>query len=201
VRAAKSGFDRYITKPAEVAEIVAAIAALVAGAPEPEGSSSRRASLLPARIAALVASADLAGLVALLNATAPYRFTSICRFDGDCFTTLAGFDREGRGGSPSSPPEDPAIAAACCAVVGSAGLPFSVADATHDARVSGHRLRTLISSYCGVPVRRPDGTIFGALFHSDPGAIPTEERFVATLERAARMLSSELSTYEKGRSH
>jgi hypothetical protein len=69
-------------------------------------------------------------------------------------------------------------------------------NAAFDPRVTTHPLRAKVHAYCGVPVLREDSSVFGSLFHSDFTPRPATSELVTKLEEVARMLRSELRSYE-----
>jgi GAF domain-containing protein len=89
-------------------------------------------------------------------------------------------------------PSDMLIAASYCAF-GAAGAAFSVSDASRDPRVASHPKREALRAYCGVPILRADGSMFGTLCHYDVSPHPVLDETVAAMERVARMLVSSLS--------
>lgn len=183
-RAVAAGFQKFITKPFDVFALPAAIASVVATARQAdvaEPSEERYAQLIAAR--------DMRTLLATLNAPTPYRYTSILRFDGQKLASLWTFNRSNEG-ADTFPPDAPTDAA-YCDLVRSTGAPFAIADALSDERVQAHPRRSTMRAYCGVPIFRPDGSIFGTLCHYDeqPQAL-VEEDTLRAMTRIASLLTT-----------
>ncbi len=124
-----------------------------------------------------------------LNARSPHRFTSIYRFDGSTLRNLYLYDRANPefGLFPDAP-----LGESYCSIVSETAATFATHDSLNDGRVEGHPKRELVLSYCGVPLVREDGTLFGTLCHFDfvPHGIAAEE--IQYLEAVAPYILTEL---------
>jgi CheY-like chemotaxis protein len=197
LRAAKAGFARHIAKPADPMEILATIASVVGRESDLPVPPGRARSMMLERLVEVVADGDLGGMLRLLNGSAPHRFTSMHRFDGEMVATIARFDRAEP--DRSDVPATSSVAASYCEFVRNLHAPFVLVDAANDARVVTVPGRGEIRAYCGVPLFKRDGAAFGSLCHWDVEPRPAEGRVVALLERAARLLRSELPALARSR--
>jgi len=79
-----------------------------------------------------------------------------------------------------------------CSIVNETAATFVTQDSLYDARVRAHPKRELVLSYCGIPLVREDGTLFGTLCHFDfiPHKIGSGE--IEFLEAIAPYILSEL---------
>jgi CheY-like chemotaxis protein len=188
-RALGAGFQKFVTKPVDIFSLPVAIASVVARSIQPAEEMD------DARAARLIAERDLRALLATLNAATPFRYTSILRFDGDALESVWTFDRANQ--AADTFPPDMQIAASYCVFVKATGASFSVSDAAHDPRVASHPKRHELRAYCGVPVMRDDGSIFGTLCHYDQTPHPVLEGTIAAMERVARMLGPALGAATK----
>ncbi len=97
-----------------------------------------------------------------LNSLSQHRYTGLFLFDGNMLKNTFIFDRQSA--FQTLFPEKPASHSYCLNVKHS-GQPFRVDNAPLDQRVQDHPSRDAVRSYCGVPLRDRDGTIFGTLCH------------------------------------
>jgi GAF domain-containing protein len=129
-----------------------------------------------------------------INSRSRHRFTSVYRFDGSTLHNLYLYDRANPdfGLFPDAP-----LTESYCSIVSETAAVFVTPDSSRDARVGGHPKRGLILSYCGIPLLRADGTLFGTLCHFDflPHEIARSE--VEFLEEIAPHLMSELERRER----
>jgi CheY-like chemotaxis protein len=180
-QAREAGFQKFITKPFDVFALPAAIASVVAASQQAPHSTFEE------EIPRLIEGRDMRTLLGLLNEPTPYRYTSILRFDGDRLESVWTLDRQDE--SADTFRLDVPVDASYCGLVRDAGAPFVVADALEDPRVQTHPKRSTLRSYCGVPIYRPDGSMFGTLCHYDRDPHPVEEATVAAMKRIADLLS------------
>jgi GAF domain-containing protein len=68
----------------------------------------------------------------------------------------------------------------------------SVEDALADARTLDHPKREALRAYCGVPLLRSDGTLFGTVCHYDERPHPVDPATVVALAQLAARLTREL---------
>lgn len=124
-----------------------------------------------------------------INARSPHRFTSIYRFDGSTLRNLYLYDRANPefGLFPDAP-----LGESYCSIVSKTAAAFATHDSLRDRRVEGHPKREMVLSYCGIPLVREDGTMFGTLCHFDfvPHEIAADE--VEYLEAVAPYILREL---------
>ncbi len=87
--------------------------------------------------------------------------------------------------------------ASYCALVRTAGAPFAVSDALADPRVATHPKRATLRSYCGVPIFREDGSLFGTLCHYDEQPQLEDGATVSAMQRIALLLKPLLPSAER----
>ena len=169
----------------------------LAAAPPPDVWDRVRAAALAARPAAAVdpafgeilRSRDPHDVCAILNRRVPHRFTGIYRVDPPLLRNLRLFD----GDHPEVRDADPTpLAETYCSVVLASQEPFATADSLRDDRVTGHPASVAVRSYCGVPLRRADGTPFGTLCHFDVVARPVPTSEIPLMKRAATLVMQSL---------
>jgi CheY-like chemotaxis protein len=168
-RALDAGFQKFITKPFDVFALPAAIASVVADTARPAAEETA-----DARISRLIAERDMRALLSTLNGPTPYRYTSILRFDDEKLESVWTFDRVNQ--SADTFPPDLPVSASYCALIRTEGAPFSMNDSLTEPRAHGHLKRDTLRAYCGVPLFRADGSMFGTLCHYDeqPQAVAAE---------------------------
>jgi CheY-like chemotaxis protein len=210
-------FQKLLALPAHPSDLVGALVGLVPnGAPdggeavseEPAAHASEetsqaqpgrvsvppagpsRAAVLAGLLKARAARNDMRGMLQLLNATGPFRYTSILRFDGAQLSGVWTFDRE----QPDSDsfPVDKKIPDSYCALVLASGAPVSIPDVSTQPSLSQHPARHTVLSYCGVPLRRADESFFGTLCHFDVVPRLFVESTVKRLEETALLLREHL---------
>jgi len=176
-RAAASGFQKFVTKPIDLFSLPAALASVASSgvAGDEERAITRR---------------DLRALLASLNQPTPYRYTSVLRVDDDRLESVWTFDRA-RPDTDTFPP-DAALCASYCALVVRERAAVSIEDALADPRAADHPKREALRAYCGVPLFRRDGTLFGTLCHYDERPQPVDPATLAALSQLAARLTCEL---------
>lgn len=189
-RALAGGFQKFITKPFDVFALPAAIASVVGG-----NSDGPAAETNDERIARLIAGRDMRALLGSLNLPTEYRYTSILSFEAEVLQSVWTFDRADQ--SVDNFPADTPISASYCALVRAEGAPFAVADATGDPRVTPRPDRESVRAYCGVPIYRQDGSMYGTLCHFDELPRPIPEGTVTALTRVAELLAPALPPAER----
>jgi CheY-like chemotaxis protein len=187
-RALAAGFQKFIAKPYDVFALPAAIASVAAR--HARSSPPNVALDRKARIAALIEDRDMRALLALLNEPTPYRYTSILQCQEGTLESVWTFDRERDGvdAFPSTRLED-----SYCVFVEASRTTFATEDSSADPRVATHPKRKVLRSYCGVPLFRADGTVFGTLCHYDPLPHPIDEAAIEQMNQVAQMLAPTLS--------
>jgi len=180
-RALGAGFQKFITKPFDVFALPAAIASVVA-----ETARAPGVETADARVARLVSERDMRALLSTLNGPTPFRYTSILRFDDDKLESVWTFDR-GNQSADAYPPDVP-VSASYCAFVRADGAPFATGDSLTEPRLQAHPKRETLRAYCGVPLFRADGSMFGTLCHYDELPQLVAEETVQAMLRIASML-------------
>jgi len=104
------------------------------------------------------------GALEFLNARIPHRFTGVYRHDPPRMRNIHLFDRENPrlevGG-------DVPMRESYCSIVVGRDRPFRTGNAREDEELRDHPSRESTLSYCGVPLRDPDGRALGTLCHFD----------------------------------
>lgn len=133
------------------------------------------ASETASRCARILATDGPVGALRFLNARTRFRFTGIYRADPPVLRNLWLFDRENPTLNVSG--EVCPLEETYCAIVAGSQQPFRTRDARRDDRLTAHAARECVISYCGVPIRRDDGRVWGTLCHFDvrPRLLPRSE--------------------------
>lgn len=175
--AKRAEFERYLTKPTKLPDIVTAVAAL-AGHERPVAQSDRPIG-------------QLRDALARLNAVSGCRYTSLLRFAADdTLSDIWTYDRD-------RPKADPFPF----------GLPVHVSDcllgdakavAKLDPRLAKDRRRDELARYIGVPLLRDNGSLLGTLccYDHEPKAIDPQAR--TAVAEAARTLAPWLNAVLAG---
>ena len=125
-----------------------------------------------------------------LNSKTGYRFTALYRFDGETLCSLYFFDRE----NPSQESiENIPVSASYCAFVRNTDGTFSVSNSTDDGRLEHHPKRTVVRSYCGVPLHDKAGKVFGTICHFNFQPLPFSDTNINLMEAMAPLLKHEHS--------
>jgi hypothetical protein len=162
-----------VVLPAHPNDVVAAIASLTE-VPKPSPANLSHEELITSLLQTRASSSDLRGVLQLLNASGPFRFTGVLRFEPDeTLTSLWTYDRENP--ELNAFPEHTPTSASYCSRVRDALAPFELPDAANDPSVATHPARHNVLAYCGVPLLRDDGSFFGTLcqFDLSPRFFPT----------------------------
>ncbi len=192
-RALEAGFQTYVAKPVEPAELVRVVAALVqdkgrlGSADAPTFALDRAGTFL--KFEKLLESQGVHEALHFLNSRTPHRFTGVYRFDPPMLRNVHLVD--------SYAPElvkgdDAPMTETYCSIVGDTERPFTVEDARRDDRLRTHPARNSVISYCGVLLRDERGKPFGTLCHFDllPCDVPVTE--LPLMEAAAPCLMKAL---------
>lgn len=142
----------------------------------------------------ILAEESIDAALRFLNARATHRFTAVYRFDGSTLHNLYLYDRAN--------PEfglfpDARLEESYCSIVRETTAAFVVEDSAHDARVGEHPKRELILSYCGIPLRRADGALFGTLCHFDFAPHEIARGEIEFLEEVAPYILNKLEQTER----
>jgi signal transduction histidine kinase/DNA-binding NarL/FixJ family response regulator len=187
-RAMEAGFDAHVAKPVDPSRLVEVVAALVQAAQLEEGrrpaAEKVRADIL-AKFERILNGAGIHDALRFLNSRTPHRFTGLYRFDPPTLRNVALLDTDDVGKTSG---DDAVLEETYCSIVGSFERPFTTADTLLDKRLRAHPARESVRSYCGVLLRRPDGSAFGTLCHFDlsPCDVPLAE--MPLLEAAAVLI-------------
>ncbi|MEO8359606.1 MAG: ATP-binding protein [Vicinamibacteria bacterium] len=187
-RALEAGFQTYLSKPVDPDELVKVVASL---AMTVESQIHQTSSGIMARAQTLAKFEKELGAngvqeaLRFLNNRTAHRFTGVYRFDPPTLHNLALLDAKDRAVAQG---ENPPMEATYCSIVGTFERPFTSEDTLQDERLRAHPARESVRSYCGVLLRREDGTPFGTLCHFDlvPRDVPVAE--LALMEAAAPLL-------------
>jgi hypothetical protein len=117
----------------------------------------------------------------LLNSRTGHRFTGIYRFDGPILRNVFLFDAENASTVKGA---DAPMDATYCSIVGAFEKPFTTEDTLRDDRIREHPAREQVRSYCGVLLRRADGT----LCHFDLVSCDVTAAELVLMEDAAPLL-------------
>lgn len=168
-----AGFAKHLLKPARISDLIVAICAL----PAP---------------AATVAVRDVRAILAEVNQASPCRFTSLLRFgDNDRLISMWTYDRENPTIDPY--PLGTTVPASYCALVRNAGATLVIENARTDPRTLAHPKRDEQSTYLGVPLFLPDGTMFGTVCSFDPRPLSLSPSVRETIEAVTRELETLIS--------
>ena len=136
----------------------------------------------------LLKTAEATAALGYLNARVRFRFTGIYRPEPPLLRNIRLFDRE----NPTLDESGNVIALleGYCGITYSTDAPFGTSDARRDPRLQSHPARDSMISYVGVPLRMPDGSVWGTLCHQDvrPRVIPPIE--LPVLEHVAPLFAS-----------
>ncbi|MBA3502201.1 MAG: response regulator [Myxococcota bacterium] len=168
----RAGFCKHLLKPTTMVDLVAAIVAL--------------------RPTATAGEPVIRELLAQLNQTSPCRFTSIFRFiHDDMLSSVWTYDRENPANDPY--PLGVPVQASYCVLVRAASQTIAIENAPMDPRTVGHQKRDEVATYIGVPLRGPDGAMFGTLCSYDAQPHTMDGSVRAALETAAREIETTLA--------
>jgi CheY-like chemotaxis protein len=180
-RAAEAGFSLHVSKPFDAEALVYLVATL-----RPKSAASED----PLELRDLQALLEARGVhetLGFLNRRTPYRFTGIYEFDGVTRRNIDLFDRlDAKAVRGESTP----LRRTFCSIVEVSRQPVVVADAATDPRVVEQPTDSVVQSYCGVVLRRLDGTPFGSLCHFDLVPTPPAPGAVDMLLHAAPLISA-----------
>lgn len=168
-RSLAAGFEKHLTKPAQLADIVAAVATLV--------GATGDGALHP--------------LLERLAGATGCRFTSLLRFEGDALVSVWTYDRTLARIDPF--PVDMPVAASYCKMVRDARAPIAIEDAATDPRTTEHPKRLELATYVAAPVFDRDGAMFGTLCSYDPAPRTIDEAMRAAVLAAARAVETSLA--------
>ena len=122
-----------------------------------------------------------------LNGRTRFRYTGVYRVDPPVLRNMRLFDRENPDLNVSGAvaPLEETFCSIVCATNGS----FATPNALHDARLRTHAARESVLSYDGVPIRMPNGRVWGSLCHHDirPRLLASAEQHI--LEAAAPLFA------------
>ncbi len=180
-RAAEAGFTLHVSKPIDAEALVHLVATLKHQADASEDPPTLRE--FQAVLRALGPDRSLE----FLNRRTPYRFTGVYEFDGAARRNVDLFDRL----DPKATRErTTSLRETFCSFVEISRQPLIVIDAASDPRSSESLRRASVQSYCGVLLRRLDGTPFGSLCHFDFAPVRPTPGTLDMLLHAAPLLAA-----------
>jgi CheY-like chemotaxis protein len=183
-RATEAGFSLHVSKPFDAEALVFLVASL-----RPKADIAEDPSFLR-DFQAVLSGQGVREALGFLNRRAGYRFTGIYEFDGATRRSLGLFDRL----DPKMLRGQPApLLETLCSILETTRQPLVVEDATTDPRTAEHRLQGGVKSYCGVMLRRLDGTPFGSICHFDVVPLPVPAGTLEMLLHAAPLLTAALA--------
>lgn len=185
--ASTSRVDTYLTAPLHPAALTGALSDLQAMRPSLPPEPASREDMMESLVEARAIASDVRGIVRLINATAPFRFTSILRFEpGERLTSVWTYDRENP--ELNSFPDDATVSSSYCARIRESGQPFVMPDAALEPTVADHPARHSVLSYCGVPLHRQSGEVYGTLCSYDVLPRFFQDSVLSRLEHVASAL-------------
>jgi signal transduction histidine kinase len=192
-RALEAGFQAYVAKPVEPAELVRVVAALLSdtsrhGSAEVQAVALERADTF-LKFEKVLEARGIHEALHFLNSRTPHRFTGVYRFDPPMLRNLHLVDSY----APQLVKgEDAPMAQTYCSIVADIERPFTTEESRRDDRLRTHPARENVISYCGVLLRDELGKPFGTLCHFDqmPCGIPVAE--LPLMEAAAPYLMKAL---------
>ena len=143
------------------------------------------------RFNAALSRAELCDALRVLNASAPYRFSAIFRFDGDMLRSVCLVDKEDASVKSC---EDLPIADSYCVYIHRTAKSFAVEHAESDRRVDNHPKQHNFQCYYGVPLLDGGGRLLGTVCHFDIRPIPLSGDVVALLDDVAPAIAAALSS-------
>lgn len=153
------------------------------------GHDSGEANAEVARTCAeILTSAGPMEVLACLNSRTRFRFTGLYRAASPYLHNLYLYDRENPSLNVSG--EISRLDDTYCGIVCAEDHLFATINSGKDGRLTTHAARERVISYCGVPIRRESGVIWGTLCHYDvrPRLLPRFETGV--LQLVARIFGS-----------
>jgi hypothetical protein len=138
-----------------------------------------------ARIEAELAHNGLMGVLRVLNARVPHRFTAVYRLDQQMMVNIATVDKHLH--LEALDLKAVPLQNSFCQFVLRDRL-FVTEDSGRDARLAGHPYAGLVGSYIGVPISRAPGSLDGTLCHFDLANHPVSDDEYLLLERTADLL-------------
>lgn len=167
-RSLAAGYEKHLNKPTPIADIVAAITALV--------RTSSPQSLRP--------------MLARLAEVTGCRYTSLLRFDDSQIVSVWTFDRTQPHVDPF--PMELPIEASYCVLVQRTGALVAIENAGEDARANCHPKQHALATYLGAPVFLADGAMFGTLCSYDVAPLAIDEAAREAVLAAAREIEATL---------
>jgi CheY-like chemotaxis protein len=182
-RAAEAGFSLHVSKPFDAEALVYLVATL-----KPKLIAAEDPPMLR-DLQAVLSAQGVHQALEFLNRRTPYRFTGIYEFDGVTRRNVDLFDRlDAKARGETSP-----LRQTFCSIVEVSRQPVVVADAATDPRTADQRAHTNVQSYCGVVLRRLDGTPFGSLCHYDLVPTPPTPGAIEMLIHAAPLFAAAIA--------
>jgi CheY-like chemotaxis protein len=191
-RAAEAGFSVHVSKPFDAEALVYLVATL-----SPKIAQSEDPPMLR-DLQAVLGARGVHESLGFLNRRTPYRFTGIYEFAGVTRRNIDLFDRlDPKAACGETTP----LRQTFCSIVEVSRQPVVVADASTDPRSVDQPPRTSVQSYCGVVLRRLDGTPFGSLCHFDLVPTAPTPGAIDMLLHAAPLLSAAIAEPDDAPGH
>ena len=112
-------------------------------------------------------------------------------FDGQRARNLYFYDRERPEVGDASEMDDLPVTVTYCVYVRDSGRPFVVEDALREDLLLDHPSHNVIRAYCGVPLRRELGQVFGTLCHFDFAPVADDEDHIELMESLSSIIDLE----------
>ncbi len=179
-KAIAAGFAVHTSKPIDAEALVHLMASLAA----PASPATRMPTVTD--LEGILTRDGVVGVLRVLNARTPFRYTALYRYDGPRLRSVALVDRleptTTNGG-------EVAVETTLCWIVQRDRASFATNDASKDDRVAGLPLRDDVQAYCGTLVRNADGTPFGSICHFDHVSHAVSDAEIVLLEQFAPVLA------------
>lgn len=133
----------------------------------------------------------LFGLLRVINATTPYRFTGIYHFEGRWVKSVRLYDRERPDAQLGS---DVLWDDSYCRLTSADGDRCEIVESQADGRLGGHAAREAVQSYVALLLRNADGTHYGTLCHYDVVPRPTPEDAFGNLRNVRPLVEQALTS-------
>lgn len=160
--------------------LTAASRKLQEGTPDFPSASTNSSISARSEFVAVLERSGLHDALGYLNGRARFRFTGLYRSEASVLVNESLYDRENpsliQGG------EIHQLRDTYCSIVLATRDVFVTDDSLVDPRLEQSQVRRTVISYCGVPIRTPNGRVAGVLCHYDlrPRLLPAGELVILT---------------------
>ena len=142
-------------------------------------------------IEAILDAEGVRGALRWLNEQVPHRYSAIYERQGKTLHNLYVFDKQNPAIRLFT---DEPIIDTYCHLVFDTESNIQITNASSDSRVQQHPKRTVVESYCGVPLRLANGEVFGTVCHFDPEPQTLNDAELQVLEAAAQKIAPRLAS-------